>query len=65
MNKNFDPSKYGMMTCPLCNGKGFLYEDIGGKAVSARKVCTNCAGFAFIIKEEKTFFRQGNLNSIR
>jgi hypothetical protein len=26
MDKNFAPEKYGMVTCPLCSGKGFLLK---------------------------------------
>jgi DnaJ-class molecular chaperone len=47
MKKSFDPEKYDMVICPLCNGDGELAEDPGGG-----NVCANCGGFG-MIKNEK------------
>jgi DnaJ-class molecular chaperone len=47
MDKNFDPEKYGMAICPLCNGKGKLLKTPDGY-----NVCTRCGGFG-LIKVEK------------
>ena len=44
MNKTFDPEKYGMLLCPLCDGKGFIINP-------KRKCCTKCGGFGLIKKE--------------
>jgi hypothetical protein len=43
MKKSFDPEKYDMVLCPLCNGDGKLPEDSGGA-----KICADCGGFGLI-----------------
>ena len=55
MDKNFAPGKYGMVICPLCDGKGFLIKNSEGTGVSVRKVCVKCGGFGAIKREEKVF----------
>jgi hypothetical protein len=60
MDKNFAPGKYGMVICPLCDGKGVLIKDSEGTGVSARKVCIKCGGFGAIKKEEEVFGSPGN-----
>jgi DnaJ-class molecular chaperone len=49
MDKKFNPEKYTMMVCPVCEGSGRISypDDV--------QVCQNCGGFGFIKKEEKTF----------
>jgi len=42
--KIFIPEKYGMVTCPSCNGHGYIQK-------SKRQRCPECGGFGFIIKE--------------
>ena len=44
MNKTFDPEKYGMILCPMCDGKGFIINP-------KRKCCPKCGGFGLIKKE--------------
>jgi DnaJ-class molecular chaperone len=44
LNKTFDPEKYGMLLCPLCDGKGFIINP-------KRKCCPKCGGFGLIKKE--------------
>ena len=44
VNKTFDPEKYGMILCPLCDGKGFIINP-------KRKSCPKCGGFGLIKKE--------------
>lgn len=51
MNKNFNPQRYGMVVCPLCNGKGFLIMDTEKMGDLVRKVCVKCGGFGAIKKE--------------
>ena len=42
MDKKFNPEKFGMMVCPVCDGYGRIgYPD-------DVKVCQNCGGFGFI-----------------
>jgi DnaJ-class molecular chaperone len=60
MNKNFNPQRYGMVVCPLCNGKGFLIMDNEKRDVSVRRVCVKCGGFGAIKKEEEVFKSLGN-----
>ena len=60
MDKNFAPGKYGMVICPLCDGKGFLIKGSEGTEVSVRKVCIKCGGFGAIKREEKVFRSLGN-----
>ena len=43
-NKIFIAEKYGMVTCPSCNGHGYIQK-------SKRRRCPECGGFGFIIKE--------------
>jgi DnaJ-class molecular chaperone len=52
MEKDFVPEKYGMVICPLCNGKGFLNKSSDPIDVFARSVCIKCGGFGAIRKEE-------------
>jgi DnaJ-class molecular chaperone len=44
LNNTFDPEKYGMLLCPLCDGKGFIINP-------KRKSCPKCGGFGLIKKE--------------
>ena len=44
MNKTFGPEKYGMLLCPMCDGKGFIINP-------KRECCQKCGGFGFIKKE--------------
>jgi len=44
LNKTFDSEKYGMLLCPLCDGKGFTINP-------KRKCCPKCGGFGLIKKE--------------
>lgn len=53
MDKDFVPEKYGMVICPLCNGKGFLIKYSEQVNVMLRKVCTECGGFGAIRMEEE------------
>ena len=62
MDKKFAPEKYGMVTCPLCRGKGFLIKVSDQSHVMLRRVCTECGGFGAIKKEEETFENVGNKN---
>ena len=55
MNNKFTPEKYGMVICPVCNGKGFLIKAPEEINVSVRRVCTKCGGFGAIKKEEEVF----------
>ena len=43
MMRTFDPKKYDLVFCPICNGNGEVPEDPGGV-----KVCANCGGFGLI-----------------
>ncbi len=55
MYKEFVPEKYGMVLCPLCNGKGFLIKQSGQTNMTSRSVCTKCGGFGAIKKEGVAF----------
>ncbi len=55
MDKKVAPGKYGMVICPLCDGKGFLIKDSEWTGVSVRKVCIKCGGFGAVKKEEECF----------
>jgi DnaJ-class molecular chaperone len=45
MNKKiFNPEKYGMVTCPSCDGHGFTLN-------LNRQSCPTCGGFGFIKKD--------------
>ena len=46
MDKTFDPEKYGMTFCPLCQGDGKL-----AKPHEGFEVCKECGGFGLIKKE--------------
>jgi len=50
MGKTFDPTKYNMVLCPLCKGKGRLDKNPDGF-----DVCKECGGFGFIKKEMGIF----------
>ena len=50
MGKTFDPTKYNMVFCPLCKGKGRLDKNPDGFVV-----CKECGGFGFIKKEMGIF----------
>jgi len=45
LNKTFDPQKYDMLLCPLCDGEGFIINP-------KRKCCPKCGGFGLIKKED-------------
>ncbi len=53
MRKTFDPTKYNMVLCPLCKGKGKLDKNPDGF-----DVCKECEGFGFI-KNESEIFEEG------
>ena len=44
LNKSFDPEKYDMSLCPLCDGEGFIINP-------KRECCQKCGGFGLIKKE--------------
>ena len=46
MGNTFDPEKYNMAFCPVCNGKGRLPKHPQGF-----DVCGKCGGFGFVKKE--------------
>ena len=48
MDKGFNPEKYGMIACPVCDGDGRL------RFLNHVGVCQNCGGFGYIKKEEET-----------
>jgi DnaJ-class molecular chaperone len=48
MDKKFNPEKYGMVACPVCDGCGRI------RFPNHVKVCQNCGGFGFIKKEGET-----------
>jgi len=48
MDKSFNPEKYGMAVCPLCEGKGKLLKN-----PHDFNVCTRCGGFGLIKKEKE------------
>ncbi len=54
MDRKFNPRKYGMMTCPLCNGHGHIHYS------ADVRVCQNCGGFGFVRIEVETFDQKGN-----
>ena len=43
MDKSFDPEKYGMTLCPLCQGDGKL-----PKPPEGFEVCKECGGFGLV-----------------
>ena len=48
MGRRFNPERYGMIYCPVCKGRGKLFN-----AVGEGSVCKMCGGFGFIKKEEE------------
>jgi rRNA maturation endonuclease Nob1 len=48
MPGRFNPDRYGMIYCPLCNGSGKLFNEL-----EERVVCKICGGFGFIKKEKE------------
>jgi len=48
MGKTFDPEKYNLVFCPVCNGKGKLPKD-----PDEFDVCKECGGFGLIKKEKE------------
>ena len=50
MGKTFNPKKYNMVFCSVCNGKGKLPKNPDGF-----DVCKECGGFGFIKKEMGIF----------
>jgi DnaJ-class molecular chaperone len=60
MDEDFVPKKYGMVLCPLCNGKGFLNKGSALNDTYVKSVCTKCGGFGAIRKEEEVFRNVGN-----
>ncbi len=44
--KIFDPEKYGMVTCPSCDSRGFIQDP-------KSQPCPTCGGFGFVIKGTK------------
>ncbi len=50
MGKTFDPTKYNMILCPLCKGKGTLDKNPDGF-----DVCKECEGFGFFKNEPQIF----------
>jgi DnaJ-class molecular chaperone len=53
MRRDSVPEKYGMVICPLCDGKGFLVKSSGLSDDFSRSVCAKCGGFGALIKEEE------------
>jgi ssDNA-binding Zn-finger/Zn-ribbon topoisomerase 1 len=43
-NENFNPGKYGMVVCPICNSYGYIQNP-------KRLRCPKCEGFGFIKME--------------
>ena len=44
--KVFNPEKYGMVSCPSCDGHGYIQNP-------ERQCCPNCEGFGFVKKEAR------------
>jgi DnaJ-class molecular chaperone len=42
--KIFESEKYGLVTCPNCNGRGYVQTE-------GRQCCPKCGGFGFVRKE--------------
>ena len=53
MDKEFNPKKYGMLVCPICDGCGRIQY-----AYDVR-VCQHCGGFGFIREEVKRLDQEG------
>jgi hypothetical protein len=49
MDKKFNPEKYGMVVCPVCDRYGRIRFPDGVKGYQ------KCGGFGFIKKEGETF----------
>jgi DnaJ-class molecular chaperone len=47
-SKMFDPKKYGMIFCPVCNGSGKSFDEVKGV-----NVCQLCGGFGLMKKEKR------------
>jgi len=45
IGRRFNPDRYAMIYCPVCNGSGKLFEVEGGG------VCKICGGFGFVKKQ--------------
>jgi len=60
MHNDFAPEKYGMMICPVCDGKGFLTKSSGLIDNFSRSVCAKCGGFGAIRKDEEVLGSLGN-----
>jgi len=58
--KIFAPKKYGMVICPVCDGKGFLIKSSGLIDNFSRSVCAKWGGFGAIKKDEKVLESLGN-----
>lgn len=53
MHKDLVPEKYGMVICPLCNGRGFLVKSSNPSNNFSKSVCAKCGGFGAIRKQEE------------
>jgi rRNA maturation endonuclease Nob1 len=51
MGRRFNPDRYGMIYCPVCEGSGKLFN-----GVEERVVCRICGGFGLIKKEKENNF---------
>ncbi len=49
MDKKFNPEKYGMVACVVCDGYGRI------RSPGDVRVCQKCGGFGFIKKEGEAF----------
>ena len=57
MVKTFNPDKFNMALCPICNGKGKLPKNPNGF-----DACRRCGGFG-LIKKESEIFKKSEVNS--
>ncbi len=48
MHKKYFPEEYGMVNCPLCNGKRFFIKVSNQINGIDRNVCTKCGGFGAV-----------------
>ncbi len=48
LGRRFNPERYAMIYCPVCKGRGKLFNDVGGGAV-----CKMCGGFGLVRNEEE------------
>jgi len=54
MHEKFNPEKYEMTVCPICEGCGRIsFSDDA-------QVFQHCGGFGFLRKQGKTFGQKGN-----